>query len=178
MAELTTMAIPYARAVFNLAQEKNSLATWHKQLTLLATIVENEEMQAVLDNPKLKGEMLSDIVIGVAGKALDTHGKNLVKVLGQNDRLKLVPFIASRFETLKAEAEDSIEAEVISAFPLTEKQRKLILDGLQRRFGKSVALTESEDSSLLGGAIIRTGDLVIDGSIRGRLGKLGSGLVH
>ncbi len=174
MADATTIAIPYARAVFEIAQSTGKLEQWSEKLALLAQIAANPSMGDVLGNPAISRDDVATLVIDIADGALGGKGINLVKVLAENDRISVLPEIARQFEVLKTEAENKIEAEVVSALPLTAEQRESIEKGLKKRFGKDVELTEKQDASLMGGAVIRAGDLVIDGSVKGKLNKLES----
>jgi len=172
MADATTVAIPYARAIFEIARDAGKLDQWSDNLALLAQIASHPDMAAVLGNPAITREDVAALVIDIADGALGGKGINLVKVLAENGRIGVLPEIARQFEEMKTEAENKIEAEVVSAMPLTAQQRAAIEAGLKRRFGKEVTLTEKEDASLMGGAVIRAGDLVIDGSVKGKLAKL------
>ncbi|RTZ59427.1 MAG: F0F1 ATP synthase subunit delta [Gammaproteobacteria bacterium] len=172
MADATTIAIPYARAVFQIAESEGKLDEWAEQLGLLAEIAANPEMSAVLGNPAITRDDVAALVTDIAGDALSDKAKNLIRVLAENDRITLLPELLKQFNAMKTLAENRIEAEVISARKLNAAQRKSIEEGLKRRFGKDVSLTEKVDKSLIGGAIIRAGDLVIDGSVKGKLAKL------
>ena len=174
MADATTVAIPYARAVFEIAQSSGKLDQWSEKLALLAQIAANPDMGDVLGNPAIGRDDVATLVVDIADGALGGKGINLVKVLAENDRIAVLPEIARLFEQLKTEAENKIEAEVVSAMPLTAEQRESIQKGLKKRFGKDVELVEKEDPTLIGGAVIRAGDLVIDGSVKGKLNKLES----
>jgi len=172
MADATTIAIPYARAVFQIAESEGRLDEWAEQLALLAEIAANPEMAAVLGNPAITRDDVAALVSDIAGDALSDKAKNLVTVLSENDRIPVLPELADQFNELKTRAENRIEAEVVSAKKLNAEQRKSIEQGLKRRFGKDVELIEKVDKSLIGGAVIRAGDLVIDGSVKGKLAKL------
>lgn len=174
MASSSTIAIPYARAVFEIAQSEASLDKWSEQLSGLAEIAANADMEQVLGNPSVTRAQVAELVIDIADGLLGGKAINLVKVLADNERIAVLPEISKRFDELKTDAENKIEAEVVSAMPLNAEQRKNIQDGLKRRFGKNIELSEKEDPSLIGGAVIRAGDLVIDGSVKGKLAKLES----
>ncbi|HHL19563.1 MAG TPA: F0F1 ATP synthase subunit delta [Thiothrix sp.] len=169
MSELTTTARPYARAVFELASESKTLTEWSTTLAFMAAIAANDDVRAVLDNPKLTRQDAADVFIELCDKKLDDKAVNLVKQLAENGRLSLLPEIASLYEALKDEAEGAIEAHVTSARKLTKKEQEAIAKALKKRLGRRVKITTKIDKSILGGAIIRAGDLVIDGSIQGRL---------
>jgi len=172
MSELTTAARPYARAVFEMAKEAGGLTKWSNSLGFMAAIASDESVKELLANPKMAKQAGADAFIKLCDNKLDDNSKNLVKMLAENDRLVLLPEMSAIYEVLKDEAEGSVEAQVATAKKLTQAEEKAIADALKKRLGRDVKLKVSVDESLLGGAIIRAGDLVIDGSIRGRLSKM------
>jgi F-type H+-transporting ATPase subunit delta len=176
MAELSTLARPYAQAVFQLAQDRNELATWSHRLHLLATIAVDPQTRVLLDDPRLARARLEGLFIEVAGEALDVMGRNLVRVLSENNRLALLAEIAAQYEILKAEAENTVQAELVAAQPVSEAKQAQICEALKKRLGREVELRCSIDERLIGGAVIRAGDLVIDGSALGRLERLAATL--
>ena len=178
MAEKTTVARPYAQAVFALAQEQSDLKGWSDTLQLLAQIVSDAEMAAMLDNPKVTVEQTTDVITAVCGDNINESGKNLVKVLAENDRLELLPEISTLYEVERASVEGTVNAVVTSATELNDAQKQKIADALKSRLGRDVSLECDIDESLLGGAIIRAGDVVIDGSVIGKLNKLTNQLVN
>lgn len=177
MAEKTTIARPYAQAAFDLAQEKGDLKTWSEMLELCAMIVSDEQVRRLIGNPEVSKDSLVELILNVAGDRLDTVGTNFIRVLAANGRLNVLPEIAALYEQHRAEAERYIDAEVISAFPMSDAQQQALVDGLKKRLGREVRLTASTDESLIGGAIVRAGDLVIDGSVTGHLNKLAQALI-
>ena len=173
MAEKSTIARPYAEAVFQIAQEKGQLKQWSDMLQTVAVIAADENMQRIIGNTSVSKSQIADLVIDVAGKSVvSEQGKNFIRLLAENRRLDVMAEITEQFETLKAEAEKTIEAEVIAASKLDNAQQALIAEKLKARLGCEVSLKCSIDESLMGGAIIKAGDLVIDGSISGQLNKL------
>jgi F-type H+-transporting ATPase subunit delta len=178
MAEKSTIARPYAVAAFGLAKEKNELAKWSDMLGFAAVVVTDEAMQDYINNPKIEQETLSRLMLEICGDQLNEMGKNFIKVLVANKRLNVLPEIAVLYNELRADAEKTVEAEVISAFPLTDAQQNSLIEGLKKRLGREVSLVSKVDENLLGGAIVRAGDLVIDGSASGQLSKLETMLLH
>ena len=176
MAETITVARPYAQAAFNYAAEQQALREWSDMLALLATVAADPDMVRVIESPQLTEKQLADLIIDVCGDRLTDKGANFVRVLADNRRLELLPDIAALFEIQRQQAEGTIKAELVSAYPATDEQQASIIEGLRRRLGKNIELSCSTDAGLLGGAIIRAGDLVIDGSVRGKLQRLGSAL--
>ena len=178
MAETITIARPYAKAVFDLAQEQGELSNWSEMLELTSLIVLNEDMEALIDNPDFGKDQVVDLILDICGDALNDTGKNMVRVLADNGRLNVLPEIAELYEVERAAAEGTIQAEVISASALSDAQLQSISSALKARLGREISLECKTDESLVGGAIIRAGDLVIDGSVVGKLEKLASELMH
>jgi F-type H+-transporting ATPase subunit delta len=178
MAEAITVARPYAQAAFKFAQEQHALKDWSEMLLLLAAMAEDPAMQELIDSPHLTETQLADLFIEIGGERLNDKCRNFLRVLAANRRLPLLPEITALFELQRQEAESTIQAELVSAYPASEEQQAKVIDSLRKRLGREVRLTCSTDSALLGGAIIRAGDLVIDGSVRGKLERLGTALNH
>ncbi|MBK8452919.1 MAG: F0F1 ATP synthase subunit delta [Thiofilum sp.] len=176
MSELTTAARPYAKAVFEMAQESGNLAGWSEQLAALAQVISTEDSAALLNNPRLSQDQKIQVLTEVLGSTVKDDGSNLLKVLGENNRFVLVPEISRLYEELKAQAEGAIEAELTSAMELTADQQNAIAAALQKRLGREVKLVAKVDPSLMAGAVVRAGDLVIDGSIQSRLNELKAAL--
>ncbi|HSH41821.1 MAG TPA: F0F1 ATP synthase subunit delta [Arenicellales bacterium] len=176
MAGTSSLARPYARAVFELAQESNDFKSWSEALGFLAAVVGDESVQALVNNPRVDSEQLEQLFDDLCGDRVPEGARNLLRLMLNNDRLSLMPDVAAQFETLRAEAEGTVEAEVRSAKPISDEQKAQLSKALEKRLGRKVNLTVHEDENLLGGAIIQAGDLVIDGSAKGRLEKLASAL--
>jgi F-type H+-transporting ATPase subunit delta len=176
MSDLTHAARPYARAIFELADETKSVDSWTDMLAFLSAVIQDDAMVEALDSPKLTDQQKADLVAGVAEGHVNAQGKNLIEVLSENDRLKIIPAVFALFEEYRDEAAGIVEAEVISAQPLSPEDENKLSAALNKKLGREVKIVSKVDESLLGGAIIRAGDLVIDGSIQGRLGKLASSL--
>ncbi|MES9992593.1 MAG: F0F1 ATP synthase subunit delta [Candidatus Thiodiazotropha sp.] len=174
--EATTIARPYAEAVFDRAEESGKLDDWSEMLNFLTTVVESEEMAPVVGNPLVEQEALVSLLLEIAGDKLDQEGGNLIKVLVENNRLKVLPEIEALFEALKADKERISKVHVTSAFDLDAAQEKLIADALKAKLGRNVTITSEKDPELIGGVHIRAGDMVIDGSVRGQLQQLANEL--
>ncbi len=178
MAEKSTIARPYAQAAFSLAEQQGELKKWSDMLQLIATVASDDTMQELIGSPEIEQDALSEIVLGVCADGLETTGQNFVRVLVENDRLAVAPEIAKLYETKRAEAERTIDAEVTSAFPLSEKLKAQLAAALKKKLGREVNLVSKTDESMIGGAIIRAGDMVIDGSVTGQLEQLTYSLTH
>lgn len=176
MAERRTTARPYAEAAFALARDTGRLKPWSEMLGLLAAIAGDAGMQRLLGDPRLPHERLAGLVIEIGGAHLDKAAQNFVRLLAENRRLGLLPEIIELYEIRRAEAEAIVEADVTSAYPLSDAEQQKIGAALKRRLGREVHVTARVDAALLGGIVIRAGDLVIDGSVRGRLAALASHL--
>ena len=172
MAEKSTIARPYAEAVFALAKEQSKLKDWSDMLQASAIVASNEDMQAMISNTNVSKEQVASLILDICGGKFSAEGKNLIKLLAENRRLSLLGEIAAQYEALRAEEERTIDAEVISAFEVSAAQQKQIAEKLKTRLGREVSLSCRVDSTLLGGAIIKAGDLVIDGSTKGQIQKL------
>ena len=172
MEERSTLARPYAGAVFKIATEDDALDAWSEQLALLAAVAGDGTMKGLLANPRLEHERLADLMIDVAGEHLTDKGRNLVKVLAANDRLPLLDEIARLYEREKAEAQRKERVTVISAYEVDAEFQDRIREAMAQRLGREVELETTTDPALIGGVIIRAGDLVIDASLRGRLKSL------
>ncbi len=182
MAETTTVARPYARAAFEHAQaRKGGLKKWSEVLAAAAAVAADPAMQNAFADPALtvpeRADVFLDVVRSVAGdKAVSEAFGNFVRLLAENRRLVLLPDIVAMFEALKAEAEKSIRAEVVSAFPIGDEQKTRLAAALKQRLQREIELEVTVDESLIGGAIIRAGDVVIDGSARGQLANFATAL--
>ena len=172
MAERKTLARPYAEAVFQMAKEHKQLDQWSGMLKGAAMIAADAAVVEVASNPLVEREKVVELFSGVLGKTLDKDGTNFIRLLLENRRLLLLPEISALFESYKSDEQGTVEAEVVSAFPLDDAQSKAIRDGLKKRLGREINLVSRTDKNLIGGAVIRAGDLVIDGSIRGYLDEL------
>jgi len=178
MSDLTTAARPYARAVFERAEQSGKLGEWSDMLGFMSGIANNDQVIELLASPKMAKQSGADAFIKLADGKLNNEAENLVSMLAENDRLSLLPEMSVIYEVLKDEAEGSVEAIVTTAKKLTQGEEKSISDALGKRLGRKVKLKVSVDDALLGGAIIQAGDLVIDGSLRGRLGKMTSAVTN
>lgn len=178
MAELITVARPYAQAAFEFASAGQALKDWSEMLSLLAAIADDAAMHELINSPHLTETQLADLFIQVAGENLNDNCANFVRVLASNGRLLLLPEIAALFEVDRRAAEGTVQAQLVTAFPASESQQAEVIASLRKRLGREVELSCATDAELLGGAIIRAGDLVIDGSVRGKLQRLGTALIH
>ena len=172
MAERITTARPYAKAIFSLARKANTLAETSAGLARAAEVVADPRVHALLGSPHVTPAQLAEIVTGVVGAGLDEHSRNFVSLLAANRRLGFLPEIAALFELMKSELENAVDVEVIAASKLTPDQESRYAAALQKKLGRSVRLHTRVDGSLIGGAVLKAGDLVIDGSIKGRLERL------
>jgi len=176
MAELSTLARPYAKAAFQAAVDAGEVQAWSDMLVTASNVVQEEKMGEVLSHPSLTGQQQAQTLIDVCGDKLNSAGQNLVKVLAENKRISLFPQILEQFEHLKAELEKAVDVEIISAFEVSDESKQKLTDALKAKLAKDVHVTTTVDSTLVGGAIIRAGDLVIDGTVRGKLAKLAAAM--
>jgi len=176
MAQTATIARPYARAVFEVARDARDFDRWQRQLELLARIASEPTLRAALGDPKLEAKDLAALVTGVAGDSLDGVARNLVAVLAERKRLAVLPELLAQFVALRHEAERVVEVELVTAVAADAALQKRFADQLEQRLGRKVQLSNRTDASLIGGALVRAGDMVIDGSVRGRLERLANQL--
>lgn len=172
MSQLTTLARPYARAAFETAVQSGSLDAWSGMLGLLAALQQHEKVSRYLRTPSLGAEQQAQTLIDLGGDALDAQGSNFVHALAVNKRLQLLPEIVALFEEMKAERERTIDVDVTSAFSMSAEAGKTLAAALEQRLQRQVKLNTRIDPALIGGLVVRAGDLVIDGSVRGKLNKL------
>ncbi len=172
MADKTTIARPYARAAFEEARAAQRLEPWSEALHVAAAVVADARVAALLGNPHVTPEELAQLVSGIAGPKLGDEGVNFVRTLAANRRLKVLPEIAALFDTLKDAEQGVADVTVTSAAPLDAGQRKALSAALERRLKRTVRLHCATDAALIGGAVVRSGDLVIDGSLRTRLERI------
>ena len=172
MSELSTLARPYADAVFRMAQGENDLAGWSSRVATLAVIVSDAQVARLIADPAVSADRVAGLIIDVAGTSLGERGANFVKVLAENGRLTVLPEISVQFESLKANAESTVEATITSAQELTQTQIDELVTGLKARFNRAVTVQVAVDAELIGGAVIAIGDQVIDGSVKGHLQRM------
>lgn len=176
MAENTTLARPYARAAFEVARSSAKLDLWMQILTMAAQVSQSPKVRALLASPSIAATRKGATLVELLGGSLDGNVQNFLAVLADNDRLTLLPEIAQLFFDMKTQYEKRVEVEVISAYPLGSKVQEKLLKALQQKLEREVTLSSTIDKNLLGGAVIRAGDTVIDGSVRGRLSRLADAL--
>lgn len=172
MAELTTVARPYAKAAFQYADESNSLTDWSDMLSFAANVVADDAFAGYLSDPKTTAADQAEAFIKVGSDKLNEAGKNFIQLLANNKRLPALPEISKLYEQLKTQKEMSVDVEITSAFALSDDQANKLAEALTRKLDRKINLTTNEDQSLIGGIIARAGDLVIDSSVRGKLAKL------
>jgi F-type H+-transporting ATPase subunit delta len=174
VADDATIGRPYARAAFEHAHAAGQLAAWGEMLDRASLVLADERVQPLIDNPHVKRAELVAFVIDIAGAAGDEKAGNFLRLLADNGRLGLLPQIVAQYAALRAEVENTVDVTVTSAMPLTAEQSEKLSQALTRRLRRTVRLTAAVDPSLIGGAIVRAGDFVVDGSLRGRVERLGN----
>jgi len=178
MSSLTTLARPYAKAAFELAQSEQALAAWGDMLSLASEIVVEESMTAVLENPHVSDSQAVKIITETAGEAFNDRFRDFLSVLAANGRMLLLPQITSLYQRLREEAEKRMRVKVVSALPLDDDQAARMREALARRFDREIELESEIDADVIGGAVVYAGDQVIDGSLRGRVQKLSNSLLN
>ena len=176
MSENVTAARPYAKAIFELAKKGASFDVWSERLKFLSVVVADKNVATVLDQPNSTAAERSALIEKIAGDKLDGEAVNTVRLLAENGRLGSMDAISTLFDEYRANDEGTLEATVISAQALDDTYRDKLAQSLERKFNKKINIVNTIDESLIGGAIIRAGDVVIDGSVKGKLSQLGSNL--
>ncbi|MEO5765717.1 MAG: F0F1 ATP synthase subunit delta [Casimicrobiaceae bacterium] len=176
MAELATVARPYAEAAFALAREQNALPAWSQMLSFASSVVADARVAAALDNPKFTPGDKESLLLSIAGERVTGDGRSFLRVLIEADRIKLLPQIQVAFETLKDAAEGVANATIETAYPLSDAQLGQLKAALERRFRKKIETTVVENTTLIGGARVTVGDEVIDGSVQARLAAMATQL--
>ncbi|MDU6926398.1 F0F1 ATP synthase subunit delta [Franconibacter helveticus 513] len=171
MSEFVTVARPYAKAAFDFAVEHQSIDRWQNMLAFAAEVAKNEQMAELLSGA-VAPETLAKSFIAICGDQLDENGQNLIRVMAENGRLKVLPDVLEQFMQLRAALEAIVEVDVTSASALSDEQLAKISAAMEKRLSRKVKLNCKIDKSVMAGVIIRAGDMVIDGSVRGRLERL------
>ena len=172
MADIATIARPYARAAFEHAHDAGQLAPWGEMLARAGAAVADERVEPLIGNPHVQRADLVALIVEVAGAAGDGKARNFIQLLADNGRLAALPQVAEQYAALRAEVENTVDVTVTSALPLTAEQSDKLAQALTRRLRRTVRLAATVDPSLIGGAVVRAGDFVIDGSLRGRVERL------
>ena len=176
MAELSTLARPYAKAAFEYAVEAKDVQGWSDSLSLAASVAQQPAVEKLLSSPSATAAKQAEAVQNICGDELATACQNFISILSENRRLQLLPQISQQFEIMKANLEKAVDVDVVAASKLDAAHQKALSEAISVKLERKVNLQVSLDKSLLGGAVIRAGDTVIDGSIRGRLTKLAESL--
>ncbi|RHW75891.1 F0F1 ATP synthase subunit delta [Colwellia sp. RSH04] len=175
MSELTTVARPYAKAAFDFAVEANAIDSWLSQLTFAAEVAKDKTIIGYLSGG-VSVEQAQSLFINVCGEQVDSQGQNFLKVMAENERLLVLPQVLEQFSQLKAEYEQEITVDVTSAVEVTAEQKTTLSAALEKRLARKVKLNCIIDESIVSGLVIQAGDMVIDGSVKGKLSRLASTL--
>lgn len=185
MADNNTVARPYAQAIFEIARDGGQLVEWSGSLAAARGLLQDRDLVEYLGNPGFSDArqlaFLTDLFEKAGSERLagaDPRGTNFLKLLIENGRVPVLPEISAHFDALKAEVENSVDAVITSAVALSQEQLDQVAGSLRERLGRDVRITAEIDETLIGGAVIRAGDVVIDGSLRARLEGLANALVE
>lgn len=176
MAELRTLARPYARAAFEAAQSQDALADWGDALSAAGQVAANSEVKQFLAHPGVPRSAKAEIITEFVGSQVSEPVRNFFTILAETGRLALLPEIAGLFQMFRADLERTVDIDVTAAFELTEEQQQKLAQALSKKLDRQVTVTAKADQSLIGGVVIRTGDMVIDASVRGKLDRLADSL--
>jgi F-type H+-transporting ATPase subunit delta len=171
MADRLTIARPYAKAAFARARADGRLGSWSGALARAAAAVRDERVQALFGSPKVTAADFAQFIAGLAGDELDASGRNFIALLAEGKRLPFLPEISQIFDQLKDDAERVVDVQITSAVPLGAVEAKIVA-ALEQRFDRKVRIHAAVDPALIGGAVVRAGDLTIDGSVKARLARL------
>jgi len=169
MSELITLARPYAKAAYEYAKSVDKIAEWQQQLAIAAGLAEHEQVADIFSDPNVTDAQLVDLIVGDEG---DKHYQNLIKLMIENNRLPLLPEVAEQYQHYYEQDSGAQTVDVYSAAPLSDDQQQRLIKALSKRTGKDISLNIEVDESLLGGAKIYCGDLVIDGTLGGKVERL------
>lgn len=176
MAELTTLARPYAKAVFDAAQNQNAVDLWDQALAFAAQVAADQEVKNILANPGLSEQRKAELFADCFEEPLPEALRNFLLILAENKRLALLPEVSALFSLYRADLERTVKLKVSTAFEMTEEQQQKLIEALSKKLERKVTLETAVDQSLIGGVIVNTGDLVIDASVRGKLAKMARAL--
>jgi len=176
MAEAITVARPYAVAAWRHAQAEGKADLWAEMLELMADVVCNETMATIVTDPRVDADRLAQLMLDICGGRINETAESFVKLLVDNGKLSLMPEILSVFSALKSEAGGAVDATLLAAYPVNAKFEQAIAAAMQKKLNREVKFTTEEDKSLLGGVIVRAGDMVIDASVRGQIESLANEL--
>ncbi|MCE9681747.1 F0F1 ATP synthase subunit delta [Halomonas alkalisoli] len=177
MAETSTVARPYAKAAFEYARDHKALEAWSDMLVKLGQVVAERDAQKLIASPKIATDRKVEMVVEVADISVDDAGRRFLEALGDKGRLSTLGAIAEQFERLRADHEKRIDVTVVTAYALDDKQQNKLAGALKKRLNREISITTQVDPKLLGGVVLRAGDTVIDGSVRGRLNRLSEALI-
>ncbi|RDB44621.1 F0F1 ATP synthase subunit delta [Halomonas sp. DQ26W] len=177
MAETSTVARPYAKAAFEYARDHKALEAWSDMFVKLGQVVAERDAQKLIASPKIANDRKVDMVIEVADISVDDAGRRFLEALGDKGRLSALGAIAEQFERLRADHEKRIDVTVVTAYALDDTQQNKLAGALKKRLNREISITTQVDPKLLGGVVLRAGDTVIDGSVRGRLNRLSEALI-
>jgi F-type H+-transporting ATPase subunit delta len=176
MAELTTLARPYAKAVFAAAEDQNAIDLWDQALAFAAQVAADQQVKNILANPGLSEQRKAELFVDCFEEPLPEALRNFLSILAENKRLALLPAISALFRMYRADLEKSVNLTIDTAFELSAEEQQKLIDALSKKLERKVELEATVDQSLIGGVVVRTGDLVIDASVRGKLARMAKAL--
>ena len=177
MAEITTIARPYAEALARLAGETRSWQAWSEMLALSTQVAGDPQLAELAGNPSVPAERVADLIVTVCGSGLNADGANFVRVLAENKRFGALAEISRLYEEIKSTQEGILDARISTAYALTEEQMAGLIAKLEAKFGRKINASQAVDESLIGGVMIQVGDEVMDASVRGRLSSMSATLI-
>ena len=176
MAQLTTLARPYAKAVFDAAKEQNAVDQWDQALAFAAQVAADQEVKNILANPGLSEQRKAELFADCFEEPLPEALRNFLLILAESKRLALLPEVSALFSLYRADLERTVNLKVSTAYEMTAEQQQQLIDALSKKLERKVSLEAATDQSLIGGVVVHTGDLVIDASVRGKLARMAKAL--
>jgi F-type H+-transporting ATPase subunit delta len=178
MSNATTLARPYAKAAFELANGDNATDRWNEMLSLASALVTDETLANLLESPQLTSSQVVQVLSDTGGEAFDSRFRDFLTVISENKRFSLLPEVTNLYQRLREEADKLLRVKVVSAFELDEDQATRMKDALAKRYEREILLESEVDKSVIGGAVIYADGQVIDGSLKDRLAKLSNSLIN
>jgi F-type H+-transporting ATPase subunit delta len=178
MSNATTLARPYAKAAFELANADNATDRWSEMLSLASALVTDETLANLLESPQLTSSQVVQVLSDTGGEAFDSRFRDFLTVISENKRFSLLPEVTNLYQRLREEADKLLRVKVVSAFELDEDQATRMKDALAKRYEREILLESEVDKSVIGGAVIYADGQVIDGSLKDRLAKLSNSLIN
>jgi F-type H+-transporting ATPase subunit delta len=178
MADNASIARPYAKAVFELASDAKAFDAWSVTLETLALIAKDNQFKVLIGDPRVSEQQVVSLLLDLVGEGSPEGTENFIRLLAKNNRTEALEAVVSQFKAMVAKAKEIVNAQVVTAIAMSAEQKQSLAAALEKKLGLKVTIEEIVDNTLMGGAIVKAGDLVIDGSAKGRIEKLTTALMR